>query len=94
MATNGRINRTQLEFQYLNYHGRNHVYLIEVEGMDFKLGVRTESAIEDAWYINGNVVTRDGDTRPEMGPTRRRSFRLDRMHSIREVKITRSNDDV
>jgi hypothetical protein len=83
-----------LKFDYKNWKGEEHTYVIALDMRDafrmqfMKPGVlgREVSAEEMTWHVSGNVVTRDGDPRTEMGPTRRRSFILTKMRNIEEVE--------
>lgn len=61
---------TALEFRYLNHRDEWHLYVIRPTSYTYR---------EDTWYLNGIVVTRDGDERPEMGPSRRRSFEFSKL---------------
>lgn len=72
----------KVEFDYVNWRGQDHHYVIVTES--FVFGMYGEGVIPE-WHLNGNVVTRDGDIRPEMGPTRRRSFLLHKMRNLRSV---------
>lgn len=62
----------RLKFQYLNWRGNEHKYVVDVEEL-------TWGAPENRWYLSGQVVTRDGDSREEMGPNRRRSFHVEKV---------------
>lgn len=69
-----------LTFRYVNWHGHAHDYVIQVESLEWALVDNSDYAnIRWQWIIHGSTITRDGDTRPEMGPTRRRSFLLDKI---------------
>ena len=58
-----------LEFDYVNWKGDPHRYVIKTESL-------TYGQPDKHWYINGDLITRDGDPREDMGPTRRRSFKV------------------
>lgn len=67
-----------VRFQYLNWRGIDHEYLIVVEGFEI---VRKHPHYPDAAseapprvVMHGHVVMRDGDPRRNMGHTRRRTF--------------------
>lgn len=76
-----RYNPPQLKFEYTNWRDECHEYVIEVDPRpDKRLTHR-----DGKWWLNGDVVTRDGDGRSEMGPTRRRSFELTKMRNIEGV---------
>jgi hypothetical protein len=69
---------SRLKFRYRNWRGVEHEYVIEPESVTF-------GTPDHRWYLNGEVVTRDGDPRPEMGPTRRRSFHLAELCDVEEL---------
>lgn len=66
-----------LEFTYQNWRGDVHTYVIEPESISF-------GNPDPHWYLNGMLVTRSGDPRPELAD-RRRSFILAKMIRIAEV---------
>jgi hypothetical protein len=74
-----------LRFKYTNWKGDNHEYVILVESIEFgaydKGGTTPRPASEWSWVVHGDVVTRDGDTRRNMG-TRRRTFMLAELREI------------
>lgn len=71
-----------LKFRYVNWRGNDHEYVIEPEPV---LTLDRHNDEEGPfWQIHGDVVTRDGDTRTEMMPTRRRSFKLVGMYDIEQ----------
>ena len=85
-----------LRFKYVNWRDEDHEYVIEIPSpsdqvaqprVQWGLHPRAgEQVTHDAyWMVSGQVVTRDGDPRPDMGPTRRRSFELVRMRDIEEI---------
>lgn len=71
-----------LKFRYVNWRGRRHEYVVEPIGIELfeRQGAGTH------WTLHANVVTRDGDPRPEMGPTRRRSFMMTGIRDLEEVR--------
>lgn len=74
-----------LKFRYVNWRGDDHEYVIEP-----KLDDRAAISYRDGhWCLSGMVVTRDGDPRPGMGPTRRRTFEIAKMRDIEEVERSR-----
>jgi hypothetical protein len=73
-----------LKFDYINWKGEAHTYVIVPTGAD--IGPK-KSHGEFRPMLHGNVLTRDGDDRPEMGPTRRRSFVLAELKNIKEVEV-------
>lgn len=56
-----------LKFKYTNWRGDDHEYVIAPEGVSY-------GTPDQRWYLNGELILRDGDPREDMGPTRRRSF--------------------
>lgn len=74
-----------LEFVYTNHDGIDYAYVIEPESIGF---IPESSVRVDAghWVLHGQVVTRAGDPRPEMGSNRRRTFVLINMRHTREVE--------
>lgn len=82
-----------LRFRYKNWKGQEYEYVI---APDRNPGTRLQylsPGVPDrdydalpTWHLSGSIVTRDGDPRVEMGPTRRRSFILTRMQNIEEVE--------
>lgn len=72
-----------LSFDFVNWHGRNHRYLIAPEKIE--LAFTPENEDEPTWVLHGEVITRDGDPRPEMG-NRRRTFRMNGLRNIRVEK--------
>lgn len=70
-----------VRFEYTNYKDERHTYVIKPESIEFAPypdnGSRTAEYLgrDPVWLFHGEVVTRDGDTRPDMG-TRRRTFVL------------------
>lgn len=73
-----------LEFDYVNWRGDDHHYVIEPEGLTWEEYPGDVSP--EGWFVHGMVVTRDGDPRKDMGPARRRSFRLVKMKNLMEVE--------
>lgn len=81
-----RASRPKLvKFLYRNWRGDLHWYVVKPESIEFGphdnhgTGARPES--EWNWVFHGEVVTRDGDARPDMG-TRRRSFLMGTMERL------------
>lgn len=73
---------TLLTFDYVNWKGEDHNYVIE----ECRYTPSYPSPVHEGhWVIHGDVVTRDGDTRPTMGPTRRRTFEILKMRNIKEI---------
>jgi hypothetical protein len=66
----------RLKFRYVNWRGDEHVYIIEPEE---KLSVTRGKLM-----LSGQVVTRDGDERKDMG-NRRRSFELTGLRDVEEM---------
>jgi hypothetical protein len=86
-----------IEFSYTNWRGREHVYVVEPEGValgSYDASGQRERSADDTldFVLHGMVVTRadaDGnnvDTRPDMGSNRRRTFRVDGMRGIRVLE--------
>lgn len=69
-----------LSFDYVNWRGRNHRYVIEPERIEFAF-VPFSTNIE-TWVLHGMVVTRDDDPRPGMS-NRRRTFLMSGLRNIR-----------
>lgn len=74
-----------LRFDYVNWHGRLHTYVVAPESIE----INAEHPQEDhrgKWLLHAKVVTRDGDPRvKEMGDNRRRSFIFERLRSLSQV---------
>lgn len=85
---------TRLKFRYNNWRGDDHEYVIDVESVEFgpydKGGGTPRPREQWAWVIHGDVVSRDGDTRPDMGPTRRRTFLITDIEELERVAWTSS----
>lgn len=67
----------QIKFEYTNWKGHRHTYVVEPEAVaygPYLKGGYHETA-DPRWVLHGDVVTRDGDSRPDMD-TRRRTFIL------------------
>lgn len=75
----------QVEFTYCNWKGRNGHYVVQLEPGSLKFEPIAHLDGEEHWTISGDIITRDGDPRPEMGPTRRRTFIIDRISSTIKV---------
>lgn len=81
-----RARRPKLvKFRYRNHRGDLHWYVVKPESIEFGphdnhgTGARPEE--EYNWVFHGEVVTRDSDTRPDMG-TRRRTFLIGSMERL------------
>lgn len=72
----------RLKFRYVNWRGDDHEYVIEKPELHPTHKARGDGTY---WMISGQVVTRDGADRPEMGDSRRRTFELVKMREIEEV---------
>lgn len=79
------MKQRNLKFKYRNWKGDEHVYVIEPTGAECATLERAEVR-ERVPVLHGNVVTRDGDPRPEMGPIRCRTFRLAELREVEEVE--------
>lgn len=77
-----------LRFRYKNWKGNDHEYVIDPEKIEYGRYSAQGAAIDDEtnWVLHGFVVTRDGDLRPDMGPTRRRTFLLCQIRDLEEVE--------
>jgi hypothetical protein len=64
-----------VKFRYQNWHGDTHWYVVKPESIEFGVPGDPHSGNEREWLFHGETVTRDGDTRPDMG-ARRRTFLL------------------
>lgn len=76
----------RLAFDYVNWRNEHHRYVVEVEDLEFvEIGEHghkfadADTTVRWQWALNTRVITRDGDPRPEMGPTRRRTFLFDKI---------------
>lgn len=78
-----------LKFIYVNWNGEEHEYVIEPESLEYKevswSSNKTGQYSGFHHVVNGMVVTRDGDPRPEMGNNRRRTFIIAKMQVIKEL---------
>jgi hypothetical protein len=84
------VGSTVLKFQYKNWKGVEHEYVV-----DFARGWKPGWAIskrdsdshpcEPHLVMSGEVIERDGDSRPEMGDNRRRTFIASEMRNIEVV---------
>lgn len=81
----------RVKFNYTNWRGDEHEYEIIVEAVEF--GPYDKGGFDDSrdrddwmWVMHGHVVTRDGDERKDMGPTRRRTFIMSGMKLVEEIK--------
>src|SRR6188768_2909068 len=70
-----------VEFEYVNWRGNQYTYVVDVEAISIAgqdPGGYSSDPADQQFILHGDVVTRDGDTRPEMG-TRRRSFMIQKI---------------
>lgn len=75
-----------LRFDYTNWRGHDHTYVIDpAAGRNPGLHAMVDAERADYWGISGQVITRDGDPRREMGDNRRRTFALVKMRNVEEV---------
>lgn len=70
-----------IQFDYTNWKGNDYTYVIATEGVSFGQPDRV-------WYLNGDIVTRDGDPREDMGTTRRRSFIIAGIRNLEVLETT------
>jgi hypothetical protein len=74
-----------VKFLYRNWKGDLHWYVVKPESIELgpydQHGSGARPVEEYQWVFHGEVVTRDGDTRPDMG-TRRRSFLMGTMERL------------
>lgn len=82
----GAIPGQIVKFCYTNWRGTDYEYVVEVESFQYgrfqKGGIGCEPDPR-VWVLHGQVVSRDGDERPEMNP-RRRTFLL---HDVRDLEV-------
>lgn len=84
-----------IEFDYVNWRGDDHRYVITVESFEFRPYLdshQPDPAGTPQWVVHGHVITRDGDTRPELAGhpgNRRRTFLMSIMRNV-ELKVGRS----
>lgn len=74
----------RIKFVYVNWRGVSHEYVVEVESVTY--GRSGDSEVGPDWYLHGDIITRDDDPREDMGPTRRRSFKLIGIKDPKEVE--------
>lgn len=68
-------------FDYVNWHGDPHHYVV-----NFSAGQAPGPTLhEGRLCLVGQLVSRDGDPRPEMGATRRRPFVAELMENVEAV---------
>lgn len=72
-----------LQFVYTNHDGDTHTYVIKPTGADTLSPVGSDA--EELPVLHGDVITRDGDPRLDMDPTRRRTFVIADMAAIENV---------
>lgn len=80
-------------FEYVNWRGDRHEYKVLVESIAFGMyptnevnnDVQPTSSVknEEKFVMHAHVITRDGDPRPDMGPSRRRTFDLLKVENLR-----------
>lgn len=82
----------RIMFDYTNWKGRHYTYVIDVESIEWARyhpdEARYDVSANYAWTLNGHIVTRDGDLRPELGSSpgnRRRSFLISGLERVEEV---------
>jgi hypothetical protein len=66
-----------IEFEYMNWRDNLHTYVVQPEGVaigTYDPGGHSSDPADSTFVLHGTVVTRDADTRPEMGDNRRRTF--------------------
>lgn len=83
--------RAPVEFEYDNWRGNNHKYVVMIESIKFErtpVGPPGSSEHQEMFALHGWVITRDGDSRPDMGPTRRRTFILQKIKNFRVLGRT------
>lgn len=84
-ASEGPPDQT-VEFDYVNWKGVLHHYVVTVESFEFgpydRGGGTPRPRDQWQWVMHGEVITRDDDSRPDMGPTRRRTFILSEIKNI------------
>jgi hypothetical protein len=70
-------------FDYNNWRGEDHQYVVLPESIEFGeyRGDVNGEREGSCWLLHADIVTRDGDTRPEMG-ARRRTFVLADLREI------------
>jgi hypothetical protein len=75
----------RVKFMYRNHRGDLHWYVVKPESIEFgpydNNGSGARPVEEYNWVFHGKVITRDGDTRPDMG-TRRRTFLIGSMERL------------
>lgn len=81
-----------IQFEYENWRGEQHEYVIEPESVVLGLydagGSHRDSPNREdnlQLVLHGMIVTRDGDTRPHLG-SRRRTFLIRKMRAIRVLE--------
>ncbi len=83
----GAIPGQTVQFRYTNWRGDEYEYVVEVESFQFgrfqKSGIGREPDPR-VWVLHGQVITRDGNERPEMNP-RRRTFLLDDVKDLEVI---------
>jgi len=72
-----------VQFIYTNWKGDTYNYVVKPESIEYAVPGDPHSGNKKEWLFHGEVVTRDGDTRPDMG-TRRRTFKL---YGMRQLEI-------
>lgn len=72
----------KLRFNYTNWRGEDHEYLVEPETIQFMTSVpaREDADDEPHWVLNAGVIARDGKSREG-----RRSFILAHLREVQEI---------
>lgn len=73
-----------LKFQYRNWRGEEHTYVIEPTGAD--VSPPSFDHEPNRVMLHGNLISRDGDERCDLGISRQRSFVLVNMRLMEEVE--------
>jgi hypothetical protein len=71
-----------LFFRYTNWKFEPHDYVVQVESVVWAPYPGADSSQDPEWLLNGKIVTRDGDARPEINPNRRRTFKMAEMSEV------------
>jgi hypothetical protein len=82
-----------VQFVYINWHGHQHTYVVLPESIEFGRPGDATDPDEQEWMFHGELVTRDGDTRPHMFPSRRRSFRVRDMVNVHVLEPEQRSAD-
>lgn len=77
-----------LKFDYVNWRGERHEYIIVPQGEPItEQYTRQGQGDTKTLYLHGQLITRDGDPRIELGPSRRRSFEISRLENLEVVLL-------